>query len=95
MGESVTQGNIGNRDAFGLGTGLPYDGPLTIATDLMVWNVTKDAITMREAVVPDRVTPPSTTDAYKEAPRSGVAKMSEYVMAGVWKGFEPPPLPEE
>ena len=72
-----------------------YDGPLTIATDLMVWNVTKDAITMREAVFPDRVTPPSTTQAYKKAPRSGLAKISDDIMAGVWKGFTPPPLPEE
>jgi ribonuclease Z len=72
-----------------------YDGPLTIANDLMVWNVTKDAITMREAVFPDRVTPPSTTEGYKKAPRSGEAKMSDYVMDGVWKGFTPPPLPEK
>ena len=72
-----------------------YDGPLTIATDLMVWNVTKDSITTREAVFPDRVTPPSTTDAYKKAPRSGEAKMSKFIMDGVWKGFTPPPLPEE
>jgi ribonuclease Z len=72
-----------------------YDGPLTIATDLMVWNVTKDAITLREAVFPDRVTPPSTTEAYKKAKRSGEAKMSKYIMDGVWKGFTPPPLPKE
>ena len=72
-----------------------YDGPLTIANDLMVWNITKDAITMREASFPDRVTPPPTTQAYKTAPRSGEAKMSDYIMAGVWKGFTPPPLPEE
>ena len=72
-----------------------YDGPLTIANDLMVWNVTKDAITLREAVFPDRVTPPPTTQAYKTAPRSGEAKMSKYIMDGVWKGFTPPPLPKE
>ena len=72
-----------------------YDGPLVFATDLMVWNVTKEAITMREAVIPDRVTPPSTTGAYKKAPRSGEATMSKYIMDGVWKGFTPPPLPEE
>ena len=72
-----------------------YDGPLTIATDLMVWNVTKEAITLREAVFPDRVTPPPTTQAYQTAPRSGESKMSEYIMDGVWKGFTPPPLPEE
>lgn len=72
-----------------------YDGPLTIATDLMVWNVTKDTITVREAVFPDRVTPPPTTKAYHEAPRSGEAKMSKYIMDGVWKGFTPPPLPDK
>ena len=72
-----------------------YDGPLTIATDLMVWNVTKDAITTREAVFADRVTPSSTSKAYKKAPRSGEAKMSKYIMNGVWKGFTPPPLPKE
>jgi ribonuclease Z len=70
-----------------------YDGPLTIATDLMVWNVTKDAIIMREAVFPDRVTPPPTRETYKTAPRSGEAKMSKYIMEGVWSGFTPPPLP--
>ncbi len=72
-----------------------YDGPLTFDTDLMVWNVTKDAITLREAVFPDRVTPPSTTKAYKKATRSGEATMSKYIMDGVWKGFTPPPLPEK
>ena len=69
---------------------------MTIANDLMVWNVTKDAITLREAVFPDRVTPPSTTDAYKKAPRSGgMFKISKYIMDGIWKGFTPPPLPKE
>jgi ribonuclease Z len=72
-----------------------YDGPLTIANDLMVWNVTKNAITMREAVIPDRVTPPSTTQGYQDAKRSGIAKMSKYIMDGVWEGFTPPPLPKE
>ena len=55
----------------------------------------KDGVTLREAVFPDRVTPPATSDAYKKAPRSGEAKMSKYIMDGVWKGFTPPPLPEK
>jgi ribonuclease Z len=71
-----------------------YDGPLTFATDLMVWNVTKDEITLREVVFPDRVSPPPTTPAYQKAKRSGEAKMSDYVMSGVWEGFTPPPLPD-
>ena len=72
-----------------------YDGPLTIANDLMVWNVTKENITLRETVFPDRVTPPSTTEAYHKAPRSGEVKMSKFIMDGVWKGFTPPPLPDK
>ena len=72
-----------------------YDGPLAIADDLMVWNVTKDAITLREAVFADRVMPPSVTEAYHKAARSGEAKMSQFVMDGVWDGFVPPPLPKE
>ena len=72
-----------------------YDGPLTIATDLTVWNVTKDTITTRQASFPDRVVPPPTTDAYKNAKRSGEATMSKYIMDGVWEGFIPPPLPKK
>ena len=72
-----------------------YDGPLTIADDRMVWNVTKEEITLREAVFPDRVTPPPTTKAFNEAPRSGIAEMSDELMSGVWEGFTPPPLPED
>ena len=30
-----------------------YDGPLSMATDMMVWNITKDKITERMAVSPD------------------------------------------
>ncbi len=74
-----------------------YDGPLTVATDRMVWNVTKDSITVRMAVFADRVTPPTTTKAYKEAPRSDAVdgNMSDFIMDGVWEGFQPPPLPKE
>ena len=38
-----------------------YDGPLIIASDLVVWDLTKDAIITREAVFPDRVTPSATS----------------------------------
>ena len=30
-----------------------YDGPLSMANDLMVWNITRDAVTERMAVSPD------------------------------------------
>jgi ribonuclease Z len=37
---------------YGIYTGIreTYDGPLSMATDLMVWNITKDKITERMAV---------------------------------------------
>ena len=31
-----------------------YDGPLSVGTDMMVWNITKDKVTERMAVSPDR-----------------------------------------
>jgi ribonuclease Z len=34
-----------------------YDGPVTLATNLLVWNVTKDDIKVREVVVNPNVCP--------------------------------------
>ncbi len=72
-----------------------YFGPLTIGTDVMVWNVTKERITMREADFPDRLTPPPTTKSYRKAPRSGIANMSDYVIGSIWEVFTPTSLPAE
>jgi ribonuclease Z len=36
-----------------------YDGPITLATDLLVWNVTGDDIKVREVVVNPNVWPPA------------------------------------
>ena len=35
-----------------------YDGPLTLADDMMVWNVTADTITVRQVIFEERVWPP-------------------------------------
>jgi ribonuclease Z len=54
-----------------------YDGPLTMATDLLVWNVTKDEIRVREAIVDDAVwpapspTPPDDPDPSEKVQFSG------------------------
>jgi ribonuclease Z len=72
-----------------------YDGPLVIADDLMAWTVTKDAIVTREVVSSERVQAPPTTMEYKTAPRSGQASYSEYIEAGKWKEYVPPPLPDK
>ncbi len=39
-----------------------YDGPLSLAEDFMVWNVTKDDIRVRMAVVDEDVWPPPATE---------------------------------
>ena len=74
-----------------------YDGPLSLADDFMVWNVTKDDITVRMAVTEERTwapplgapaAPPSDEDrsAYSEA--SGVPtdamQYSDFTKSGYW-----------
>ena len=47
------------RERIGLGIRSTYSGPLSMADDYMVWNVTKDDIRVREAHVnPDAWPPP-------------------------------------
>jgi ribonuclease Z len=72
-----------------------YDGPLVIANDLMAWHITKDAIVQREVISSERVQAPPTTEGYKKAKRSGEARYSKFTNDGKWKGYKPPPLPEE
>ena len=72
-----------------------YDGPLAIARDLMVINVTKNKIKVRMAVVDEYVLPPDVTQAYKDAPRSDEKKTSEYITSGKWEGYTPPKMPKK
>ena len=72
-----------------------YDGPLTIAGDLFVWNVTKKAITVREAVVSEAPYPPPAGPEWGKAKRTGEAKVSEEIMKGWWEGYKPPTLPKQ
>jgi ribonuclease Z len=71
-----------------------YDGPLTIARDLMVINVTKDEIKVRMAVVDEYVLPPDVTPAYVKAPRTDTKSPSEAILGGKWDGYTPPPMPQ-
>jgi len=61
----------------------------------MVINVTKDNIVVREVSVDDNAYPPGTSPEYKAAKRRGEAKVSKFIDAGKWKGYEPPPMPKE
>ena len=71
-----------------------YAGPLTLARDLMVINVTKENIEVRMAIVDEYVLPPNVTPAYVKAARSGQKHASEYITSGKWKGYTPPAMPK-
>ena len=72
-----------------------YDGPLALARDLMVINVTKEKINVRMATVDEYVLPPTVSKAYDAATRSGQKKASKYITDGKWKGYTPPPMPKK
>ena len=61
-----------------------YDGPLSLATDMMVWNITKDKITERMAVSPDRAWAVEGTTE-QPPPQPGVPDpMSDFIKQGEW-----------
>ncbi len=83
-----------NNAAIMDGIRKTYDGPLALARDLMVINVTKKAINVRMAVVDEYVLPPDATQAYKDAARSSEKKASAYILGDKWKDYTPPPMPK-
>ncbi|MDJ0776881.1 MAG: hypothetical protein QNJ85_03390 [Gammaproteobacteria bacterium] len=74
-----------------------YDGPLTLATDMQVWNVTDEQVVVREVFEDENVAPTGTTAAYRSAEREppNVVEtwMSPDIIGGKWEGYEPPPIP--
>jgi ribonuclease Z len=84
-----------NNQAIMDGIRKVYDGPLTIARDLQVINVTKEQIVVRMAIVDAYVLPPDVTKAYQDAKRSDDKSPSEKVNAGKWPGYTPPPMPKK
>ncbi len=81
-----------NNAAITDGIRKTYDGPLALARDLMVINVTKKNITVRMATVDEYVLPPDVTEAYQKAPRSDNKSPSKYILDGKWDGYKPPPM---
>ena len=61
-----------------------YDGPLSLAVDMMVWNITRDEITERMAVSPDRAwaVEGPTRQLPPEKGRTDV--MSDFIKQGEW-----------
>jgi ribonuclease Z len=59
-----------------------YDGPLSLAQDFMVWNVTKDEIRERMAVVSEEVWPPPATEKPELPDPSQRIPYSEMISGG-------------
>jgi ribonuclease Z len=84
-----------NNAAIMDGVRKTYDGPLALARDLMVINVTKDDIVVRMAVVDEYALPPDVNKAYINAPRTDEKSPSAAILAGKWEGYTPPPMPKK
>jgi ribonuclease Z len=59
-----------------------YDGPLSLAEDFMVWNVTKDDIRVRMAVVNEEVWPPPATEKPMKPDPSRRIPYSKQILGG-------------
>ncbi|MHC4907084.1 MAG: guanitoxin biosynthesis MBL fold metallo-hydrolase GntH [Planctomycetota bacterium] len=70
-----------------------YDGPLTMADDLTVLNLTKDHIEVREVTFNHEAWPMGTSKEWDTAPRGEPATslMSEWLKEGTLEGLNPPP----
>jgi len=70
-----------------------YDGPLAMAADMTVINLTKDHIEVREVTFDHEAWPQGTSREWDTAPRGAPATgiMSDWLKAGTVKGMNPPP----
>lgn len=59
-----------------------YDGPLTMATDLLCWNVTKDDVKVREVIVDDAAWPAPSPQPPAEPDRSEKVAFSDFITSG-------------
>ena len=84
-----------NNAAIMDGVRKTYDGPLALARDLMVINVTKKAITVRMAIVDEYALPPDVGEGYIKAPRTDQKHPGKFITDGKWKGYTPPPMPKK
>ena len=61
-----------------------YDGPLSLATDMMVWNITKDKIIERMAVSPDRAWAVEGPTRQPPPEKGRPDVMSDFIKQGEW-----------
>ena len=75
----------GTRYGIYDGVRSTYSGPLSLASDNMVWNITKDKITKRMVVSPDQAWAVAGPTKPPAPPTSGVADpLSDKMKAGRW-----------
>jgi ribonuclease Z len=75
----------GTRYGIYDGVRSTYAGPLSLASDNMVWNITKDKITERTAISPDQAWSVAGPTSPPAPPTSGVADpLSDKMKAGRW-----------
>jgi len=76
-----------------------YDGPLTLASDMTVWNVTDEQVAVREVFEDENVAPTGTTATYRSAEREPPSVAADWISpdinAGKWEGYTPPPMPKQ
>jgi len=84
-----------NNAAITDGVRKTYDGPLALARDLMVINVTPKYLKVRMASVDEYALPPDVSKAYQKAPRTDRKSPSKAILAGKWPGYTPPPMPKK
>jgi len=61
-----------------------YDGPLSMAVDMMVWNITKDKVVERMAVSPDRAAGVPGPTRQPPPERGRPDPMSDFIKQGEW-----------
>jgi ribonuclease Z len=67
-----------------------YDGPLSLATDNMVWNITKDELTVRMTVSPDAAWSVGGPNRPPKPPAKGTVPdpITDFIKAGRWHPAE-------
>ncbi len=77
----------GTRYGIYDGVRSTYDGPLSLATDNMVWNITKDKITERMAVLTDEAWSVAGNTNPPAPPKAGTVPdpLTDFIKAGKWQ----------
>ena len=80
----------GTHDDILQGVRSTYDGPLSLATDNMVWNITKDDIVVRDIVSPDQAWSVNGPNKPPSPPARGTVPdpMTDFIRDGRWQPAE-------